>query len=81
MINYGKVKSSTRPNSIEITANKVFVASDIEEYEETIDEKVISGYQYNYLEYTKDEYILLMAQKSIDIQEELEATKILLGVE
>ena len=84
MINYGKVKSSVRPQNIEITATKVFVASNIEEYQEEIEEKVISGYQYDYIEYSKDEYILIMAQNSADVQalrEELEAAKILLGVE
>ena len=67
MINYGKVKSSVRPQNIEITATKVFVASNIEEYQEEIEEKVISGYQYDYIEYSKDEYILIMAQNSADV--------------
>ena len=84
MINYGQVKSSFRPQEIELTSNKVFVASNIEEYQDIIDGKEINGYQYNYTCYSKDEYILLMAQNSSDIttlREELEAAKILLGVE
>lgn len=84
MINYGQVKSSFRPQEIELTSNKVFVASNIEEYQDIIDGKEINGYQYNYICYSKDEYILLMAQNSSDIttlREELEAAKILLGVE
>jgi len=84
MINYGKVKSSIRPKEIELTSDKVFIASNIEEYEETIDNRVINGYQYNCICYSKDEYILLMVQNNADVtalREELEATKILLGVE
>lgn len=84
MINYGKVKSSVRPQSIELTSDKVFVASNIEEYQETIDGREINGYQYDCICYSKDEYILLMAQNSADVaalREELEAAKILLGVE
>lgn len=84
MINYGQVKSSFRPQEIELTSNKVFVASNIEEYQDIIDGKEINGYQYNYICYSKDEYILLMAQNNSDIttlREELEAAKILLGVE
>ena len=84
MINYGRVKSSVRPQEIEITSDKVFIASNIQEYQDTIDDKIIGGYQYDYISYTKDEYILLMAQNSSDIvalREELEAAKILLGVE
>ena len=84
MINYGKVKSSFRPQEIEITSDKVFVASNIEEYEEEIEERTITGYQYDFISYSKDEYIALLAQNSANfaaLQEELEATKILLGVE
>lgn len=84
MINHGQVKSSFRPQEIEMTSNKVFIASNIEPYEDTIDDKVISGYKYNYVEYSKDEYIILLSQNNVDInalREELEAAKILLGVE
>ena len=84
MINYGQVKSAFRPQNIEMTSDKVFIASNIEEYQETVDDKTITGYIYNYICYDKDEYILLMAQNSANIEElreELEAAKILLGVE
>ena len=84
MINYGRVKSSMRPQEIEITSDKVFIASNIQEYQDTVDDKTINGYQYDYISYTKDEYILLMAQNNSDIvalRDELEAAKILLGVE
>lgn len=84
MINYGQVKSSVRPQEIEITSDKVFITSNIEEYEETIDERTISGFKYNLIEYTKDEYIILLSQTNSEIaalREELAAAKILLGVE
>ena len=84
MVNYGKVKSSIRPQEIELTSDKVFVASNIEEYTENVDGREITGYQYDCVCYSKDEYILLIAQNSANItalREELEAAKILLGVE
>ena len=81
MINYGKVKSSIRPQDIEITADKVFISSNIEEYQEEIEGKTISGYQYDYKEYKKDEYILQNNADVAALREELEAAKILLGVE
>ena len=75
MKNYGKTYSATRPNTLTITPFKVYVAANIEEYSQEDEHGVLNqGYQYDFIEYTKDEYILLMA-------EELEATKILLGVE
>lgn len=84
MTNYGKVKSSFRPQEIEITSNNVFIASNIEEYEDSFENETITGYQYDYISYSKDEYILLLAQNNTDIaalRDELEAAKILLGVE
>ena len=59
MINYGIVHGSTAPQAIEFTKDKVFVASNIEAYEEEIEGRTISGYRYNYNSYSRDEYILL----------------------
>ena len=85
MVDYGRVKSSFRPEEIEITNCSVFVASNIEEYEEEIDGYVFSGYIYDYKKYGKDEYITVMtlanAQALSELSDELEATKILLGVD
>lgn len=78
------VRSSGRPDEIAVTSNNVMVASNIHEYTETIDEYTMSGYEYDYDIYTKDEYIAYMAnqaKKIQELQEELAATKILLGVE
>ena len=46
MINYGKVRSSEIPQETEITSEYVFVASNIEPYEFSIEDKVLSGYEY-----------------------------------
>lgn len=81
MINYGKVRSTIAPQPIEITQNAVFLATNVIEYEETIDEQVLHEYEYDYVKYTKDEYLLLLAQKNKELSDELEATKIVLGVE
>lgn len=69
-----KVRSSVRPQEIEVTPTHILIASNITEYEETNDEHTRSGFEYECQQYTKDEYILLMAQQ-------LEAAKILLGVD
>ena len=44
------------------------------EYEET-------GYEYDYIEYTKDEYLSAQYLKISGLEEELAAAKIMLGVE
>ena len=60
MIDYGKVRGAVRPNEIEMTNTKVFVASNIVPFEQSFGEESISGYEYDYKEYTKDEYIQLL---------------------
>ena len=81
MKNYGIVYGSTEPQAIEITPTSVFIASNIEPYEEQIDNITISGYKYNYIEYSKDEYLLQQTNNINALQEELAAAKVLLGVE
>ena len=85
MIDYGTVRSFNRPKELEITANAVFVASNIQEYTQEFDGFIMNGYEYNYASYDKDEYITLLTQSNIqainELSDELEAAKILLGVE
>jgi len=85
MTDYGKVCGASRPQEIEITATSVFIASNIEEYTEEIDGETISGFKYDYVGYTKDEYLSTVAIANAnaikELADELAAAKILLGVE
>lgn len=81
MINYGRVRGTNSPSPIEITPSAVYVANNIVEYTEIIDNITITGYEYDYIGYTKDEYLLMIAEKNKELEDELIATKILLGVE
>jgi hypothetical protein len=74
MTNYGTVKSFNRPSEIEFTNTMVFVASNITPCEMVGSNGAENGFQYDYIAYTKDEYIASLAQ-------ELKAAKILLGVD
>lgn len=76
-----KVRSSTRPQDIEITATSVLVASNITPYEETVFDQTVRGFEYECTEYTKDEYLLHQSAEIASLAQQLEATKILLGVE
>ena len=81
MINHGVQYSTTRPQEVEMTANSVFVASNITPYTKEIEGHTMSGFQYNYIQYTKDEYLLQQSANIASLQEELQAAKILLGVD
>lgn len=81
MKDYGVVYGSIEPQTIEITPTSVLIASNIEPYEQEVDGHTISGYKYNYIEYSKDEYLLQQTNNINALQEELAAAKVLLGVE
>lgn len=81
MTNYGRIHSTARPQEIVITNSSVFVASDIQPYTRDIEEYHEEGYEYNYVGYTKDEYLIQQNQKITSLEEELKAAKILLGVD
>ena len=68
MTNYGKVRSSQAPKSIEITNSQVFIAKNISKYEETFDDYIMQGYEYDYVGYDKDEYILILHNQILDTQ-------------
>ena len=76
-----KVRSAKRPEQFEFAGNSIFVASNITPYEETVDGHVLSGFEYDCEEYNKDTYLVSQAAKIASLEEELQATKILLGVE
>ena len=58
MINHGIQYSTVRPQDIEMTADSVFIASDITPYSKEIEGHTLSGFQYNYVQYSKDEYLI-----------------------
>jgi len=76
-----KIRSAVRPKDVEIMANSVLVASNITPYNEEVDGRVLSGYEYDCTEYSKDEYLLMQAGKVASLEEELSAAKVLLGVD
>ena len=81
MINHGIQYSSVRPAEIEMTDKFVFVAKNITPYEKEIEGHQMNGFQYEYIQYTKDEYMIAQNTKINTLEEELEAAKILLGVD
>ena len=54
MIDYGKQKSTVRPEELELTETKVFVSSNITEVneDETDGQPGFTGYEFDLIEYT-----------------------------
>ena len=65
MIDHGIVKSSISPEPMVIDEFSVWINTNIEETSETgMDGKKITGFQYQMIQYTKDEYIQMMVEKN-----------------
>ena len=66
MKDYGRVRSNRRPEAVEMTHDMVFVSSNITPYTDTLDDREDSGFEYNYVSYTKDEYIEKITKENSD---------------
>ena len=78
MKNYGVQKSSVLPNNFEITNSKVFFFFNIEKIISKIEEQEITEYQFNLIEYDKDEYIKIISEKNEELNQQIIDTQLAL---
>lgn len=79
MIDYGKVRSTVKPESIVIDEFSVWQHTDIQEVSENIgEENEFVGYEYKMVQYTKDEFILNQAVENEALQQQITDTQIAL---
>ena len=78
MKNYGVQKSSVLPNNFEITDSKVFVYGNIEKIISKIEDQEITEYQFNLIEYDKDEYIKIISEKNEELNQQIIDTQLAL---
>lgn len=73
MINYGKQRSTVKPEELELTETKAFVSSNVKEVNEpeTDGQSGFTGYEFDLIEYDKDEYIKIQAEKNTDLENEI----------
>lgn len=71
MVNHGTVRSSDRPERVDIKETLVLTAEDIHEIEVTDDQDTHTEYEFTLTEYSKDEYIKLMAEHSESLEFQL----------
>lgn len=71
MVNHGTVRSSDRPERVDIKETLVLTAEDIREIEVTDDQGTHTEYEFTLTEYSKDEYIKLMAEHSESLEFQL----------
>lgn len=78
MKNYGLQRSAVEPKAVEITESKVFVATNIEQVTVTMDEQEVQEYQFNLVEYDKDEYIKIISEKNEELEQQMTNTQLAL---
>ena len=71
MKEYKNVKSTVDPIRIVIDEVSVWVYSNIKELEETNGEEVFKGYEYDVIQYEKDEYIKIMVENNSTMEKRL----------
>lgn len=76
--NYGLQRSTVKPKAVEITEIKVFVATNIEQVNVTIDKQEFWEYQFNLVEYDKDEYIKIISEKNEELEQQMTDTQLAL---
>lgn len=80
MIDYGTQRSTVEPLELELTETKVFVASDIIPVNEpdTDEQPGFIGFEFQLVEYEKDEYIKMIDKKNKSLETQVDNTMIAL---
>ena len=80
MIDYGTQRRTVEPLELELTETKVFVASDITPVNEpdTDEQPGFIGFEFQLVEYEKDEYIKMIDEKNKSLETQVDNTMIAL---
>ena len=71
MKDYGLQRSAVKPSEREFTETKVFVYTDIKEVVESSENGDINLFEFNMIEYDKDEFIELSSDKNKSLESEI----------
>lgn len=78
MKEYGKVRSTVQPDPLVIDEGSVWINSNIAPVEEIVSEETFIGFEYDMIQYEKDEYIKIMAEKNQSMETQLTDTQLAL---
>lgn len=78
MIEHGKVKSTVAPEPLVIDEFNVWVHSNIVPVEEVVGEETFKGFEYDMIQYEKDEYIRIMAEQNKTLESQMTDTQLAL---
>ena len=78
MIDYGAVRSTVKPDAVEIDEYSVWLNSDIKEIEMQSEDKTHTEYEFNQVRYKKDEYIKMIDERNTALESQLTDTQLAL---
>jgi hypothetical protein len=79
MVDYGKVRSTIKPESVVIDDYSVWENTSIEAVSENVGtETEFNGFEYNMVQYDKNEYILKQSQANAELSDQLTETQLAL---
>lgn len=79
MKDFGKTRSTVKPDAVVIDEHSVWVHTDIQEVHESMGEdQSFDGYEFNMIQYDKDEYIELMVKTNKTLEKQVTDTQLAL---
>lgn len=78
MTEYKNVQSTIKPKETEIDEYSVWVNENIREIEVTDENGAHTEYEYDQIQYSKDEYILLLSEENKNLENMLTDTQLAL---
>jgi hypothetical protein len=78
MVDYGRIRSTVKPEEKVIDDYSVWVNTDIKEIKVTDENGDRTEYEFNQVQYSKEEYIKMIDEKNADLESELTNTQLAL---
>ncbi len=79
MKNYGTQRSTIKPESIKVDEYSVWVHNNVKEVSENIgSDNEFVGYEFTMIQYTKDEYIQIQAERNTELETQVTNTQLAL---
>lgn len=78
MIDYGAVRSTVKPDEVEIDEYSVWINTNITEIQVQSENGSYTEYEFNQVRYTKDEYIKLIDERNTTLESQLTDTQLAL---
>lgn len=78
MIDYRTVRSTVKPDEVEIDEYSVWVNTEIKENKVRSEDETHTEYEFHQVRYTKDEYIKLIDERNSTLESHLTDTQLAL---